>query len=163
MAASLDGALAATLLGAAEHVRGRVGGPSHGQQRIDVERAVRRARDQLGDDGYVSAYEAGRVADLDGVLAEVLTAEQRLALDDLPATPSVSPPSRRPAQLVEQLSERELTVLRRLPSSLSNQEIAGLLYVSLNTVKTQIQAIYRKLGVNSRHEAIERARQLDLL
>ena len=54
-------------------------------------------------------------------------------------------------------------MLRRLPSSLSNQEIAGLLYVSLNTVKTQIQSIYRKLGVNSRHEAIERARQLDLL
>jgi LuxR family transcriptional regulator, maltose regulon positive regulatory protein len=64
---------------------------------------------------------------------------------------------------VEQLSERELAVLRRLPSKLSNQEIAGVLYVSLNTVKTQIQSIYRKLGVNSRHEAIERARQLDLL
>jgi LuxR family maltose regulon positive regulatory protein len=64
---------------------------------------------------------------------------------------------------VEQLSERELAVLRRLPSQLSNQEIAGVLYVSLNTVKTQIQSIYRKLGVNSRHEAIERARQLDLL
>jgi LuxR family maltose regulon positive regulatory protein len=63
---------------------------------------------------------------------------------------------------VEQLSERELAVLRRLPSKLSNQEIAGVLYVSLNTVKTQIQSIYRKLGVNSRHEAIERARQLDL-
>ena len=111
----------------------------------------------------MSAYEAGRVADLDAVLADVLTAEQRLALDGLPETPSATTPSRRPAQLVEQLSERELTVLRRLPSSLSNQEIAGLLYVSLNTVKTQIQAIYRKLGVNSRHEAIERARQLDLL
>jgi DNA-binding CsgD family transcriptional regulator len=35
--------------------------------------------------------------------------------------------------------------------------------VSLNTVKTQIQSIHRKLGVNSRHEAIERARELDLL
>jgi LuxR family transcriptional regulator, maltose regulon positive regulatory protein len=70
----------------------------------------------------------------------------------------------RPRQpLIEQLSERELDVLRRLPSKLSNQEIAALLYVSLNTVKTQIQSIYRKLGVNSRHEAIERARQLDLL
>jgi LuxR family maltose regulon positive regulatory protein len=65
--------------------------------------------------------------------------------------------------LVEKLSERELAVLRRLPSSLSNQEIARLLYVSLNTVKTQIRSIYRKLGVNSRHEAIERARQLGLL
>jgi LuxR family transcriptional regulator, maltose regulon positive regulatory protein len=65
--------------------------------------------------------------------------------------------------LVDKLSERELAVLRRLPSSLSTAEIAGLLYVSLNTVKTQVQSIYRKLGVNSRHEAVERARQLDLL
>jgi LuxR family maltose regulon positive regulatory protein len=75
---------------------------------------------------------------------------------------------RRPAALVqdglvERLSERELAVLRRLPSALSNQEIAALLYVSLNTVKTQLQSIYRKLGVRSRHEAIERARQLGLL
>jgi LuxR family transcriptional regulator, maltose regulon positive regulatory protein len=65
--------------------------------------------------------------------------------------------------LVEALSERELAVLRRLPSSLSNQEIASLLFVSLNTVKTQIKSIYRKLGVSSRHEAIERARHLGLL
>jgi LuxR family maltose regulon positive regulatory protein len=75
---------------------------------------------------------------------------------------------RRPAALVqdglvERLSERELAVLRRLPSALSNQEIAALLYVSLNTVKTQLQSIYRKLGVRSRHEAIERARQFGLL
>jgi LuxR family transcriptional regulator, maltose regulon positive regulatory protein len=65
--------------------------------------------------------------------------------------------------LVEKLTERELAVLRRLPSSLSTAEIAGTLYVSLNTVKTQIQSIYRKLGVNSRHEAVETARQLGLL
>ena len=81
-------------------------------------------------------------------------------LDALGGRRSLAP---RPEFLVEQLSERELAVLRRLPSKLSNQEIAGVLYVSLNTVKTQIQSIYRKLGVNSRHEAIERARDLDLL
>jgi LuxR family maltose regulon positive regulatory protein len=65
--------------------------------------------------------------------------------------------------LVDRLTERELAVLRRLPSSLTTAEIAGLLYVSLNTVKTQIQSVYRKLGVNSRHEAVERARELGLL
>jgi LuxR family maltose regulon positive regulatory protein len=67
------------------------------------------------------------------------------------------------AGLVEKLTERELAVLRRLPSSLSTAEIARTLYVSLNTVKTQIQSIYRKLGVNSRHEAVETARRLGLL
>jgi LuxR family maltose regulon positive regulatory protein len=64
--------------------------------------------------------------------------------------------------LVEQLSERELEVLRYLPSRLSNAEIAGRLYVSVNTLKTHLKAIYRKLGVTSRSEAVERAEALDL-
>jgi LuxR family maltose regulon positive regulatory protein len=67
------------------------------------------------------------------------------------------------APLVQPLTEREHAVLRRLRSSLSTVEIASELYVSHNTVKTQIQSVYRKLGVNSRHEAIERARELGLL
>ena len=52
--------------------------------------------------------------------------------------------------LVEELTERELSVLRYLPSGLSQREIAGELYVSLNTVKTHCKAIYRKLGVDGR-------------
>ena len=64
--------------------------------------------------------------------------------------------------LVEQLSERELEVLRYLPSRLSNAEIASRLYVSVNTLKTHLKAIYRKLGVTSRSGAVERAELLDL-
>jgi LuxR family transcriptional regulator, maltose regulon positive regulatory protein len=62
-----------------------------------------------------------------------------------------------------ELSERELAVLRLLPSKLSQREIAGELYVSFNTVKTHTRAIFRKLGVVSRAEAVERARELGLL
>lgn len=65
--------------------------------------------------------------------------------------------------LVEQLSEREVAVLRYLPSSLSIPEIARELYVSPNTVKTQCSAIYRKLGVTSRHAAVQAAREHRLL
>ncbi|MGE0141576.1 MAG: LuxR C-terminal-related transcriptional regulator, partial [Ilumatobacteraceae bacterium] len=65
--------------------------------------------------------------------------------------------------LVEQLSERELAVLRYLPSTLSLPEIARELYVSPNTVKTQSSAIYRKLGVTSRQAAVQAARELHLL
>lgn len=65
--------------------------------------------------------------------------------------------------LVEQLSEREQAVLRFLPSSLSLPEIARELYVSPNTVKTQCSAIYRKLGVNSRSDAVRTARDLRLI
>jgi LuxR family maltose regulon positive regulatory protein len=57
-----------------------------------------------------------------------------------------------------QLSERELDVLRLLASSLTQPEIASALYVSMNTLKTHTRSIYQKLGVNSRHTAIERAR-----
>ena len=65
--------------------------------------------------------------------------------------------------LVEQLSERELAVLAYLPSRLTNVEIASRLYVSVNTLKTHLKNIYRKLDVTSRGEAIERAESLGLL
>jgi LuxR family transcriptional regulator, maltose regulon positive regulatory protein len=72
--------------------------------------------------------------------------------------------SRRPATgLVEQLTGRELSVLRLLPTSLTPREIAAELYLSLNTVKTHTRSLYRKLGVQTRHEAIEQARQKHLL
>ena len=65
--------------------------------------------------------------------------------------------------LVEELTDRELSVLRYLPSKLSQREIAGELYVSLNTVKTHCRAIYRKLGVTGRKPAVQAAREHDLL
>ena len=64
---------------------------------------------------------------------------------------------------VEELTERELSVLRYLPSGLSQREIAGELYVSLNTVKTHCKAIYRKLGVDGRKAAVQAARDHGLL
>jgi LuxR family maltose regulon positive regulatory protein len=65
--------------------------------------------------------------------------------------------------LVEPLSARELSVLRYLPSRLSNREIGAELYVSLNTVKSHLKTIYRKLDVDGRDEAVRRARQLGIL
>ncbi len=67
------------------------------------------------------------------------------------------------AHLVEDLSERELSVLRYLPSQLSQREIANELYVSLNTVKSHCKAIYRKLGVKGRKPAVQAARDHGLL
>ena len=65
--------------------------------------------------------------------------------------------------LVDQLSDREIIVLRYLPSRLSNSEIAAGLYVSVNTLKTHLKHIYRKLDVANRSEAIEKAERLRLL
>ena len=63
----------------------------------------------------------------------------------------------------EQLTERELVVLRYLPTMFKTAEIASDLFVSVNTVKTHQQSIYRKLGVSTRRDAVDRARALELL
>ncbi len=75
---------------------------------------------------------------------------------------SASPPAL-PGLLIEPLSPQEQRVLRLLAAGRSNPEIAQELVVSVNTVKTQVQSIYRKLNVNSRWEAREVARHLKLL
>lgn len=68
-----------------------------------------------------------------------------------------------PPALREPLTERELTVLRYLQSILSNVEIAAELSLSVNTVKTHVRNIYRKLDASRRREAVRRARELHLL
>ena len=72
-------------------------------------------------------------------------------------------PVARPRQgLVDELSSRELDVLRLLRSDLSGPEIAAELMVSLNTVRTHTKSIFMKLGVNSRRAAVRRADELGL-
>jgi LuxR family maltose regulon positive regulatory protein len=66
-------------------------------------------------------------------------------------------------QLLEPLSERERALLAYLPTMMSNTEIASELFVSVNTVKTHLRNVYRKLGVSRRRDAIDRARRLELL
>ncbi len=67
------------------------------------------------------------------------------------------------AQAQVPLTDSELAVLRFLPSHMTNQEIAEALFLSINTVKTHLRSVYRKLGVGSRREAIARGRRLDLV
>lgn len=67
------------------------------------------------------------------------------------------------ASAVKDLTTAELRVLRFLPTHLSFPQIAEQLFVSPNTVKTQAQGLYRKLGVSARGEAVERARAAGLL
>jgi LuxR family maltose regulon positive regulatory protein len=63
----------------------------------------------------------------------------------------------------ESLTTAELRVLRLLPTYLSFREMGSRLFVSPNTVKSQAQAIYRKLDASSRAQAVVRARELGLL
>lgn len=77
------------------------------------------------------------------------------AIDERPAAPAGQP-------LVDDLSSRELDVLRLLRSDLSGPDIARELLVSLNTLRTHTKNIYAKLGVTNRREALTRATELGL-
>lgn len=68
-----------------------------------------------------------------------------------------------PLALSEPLSERELVVLRYMPTSMPYAEVASELFVSVNTVKTHVRHVYRKLDVDSRRDAVARAIELRLL
>ncbi|MFE0101485.1 LuxR C-terminal-related transcriptional regulator [Streptomyces sp. NPDC059009] len=72
------------------------------------------------------------------------------------------PPPERPAP-TEQLSARERDVLDRLAQMMTTEEIADELYLSVNTVKTHLKSVYRKLAVTRRSAAVRRARELQLL
>jgi LuxR family maltose regulon positive regulatory protein len=65
--------------------------------------------------------------------------------------------------LDEQLTDSETRVLRYLPSHLTSHEIANELFLSVNTVNTHRRHLYAKLGVHTRHDAVDRARALGLL
>nr|WP_257584197.1 LuxR C-terminal-related transcriptional regulator [Streptomyces sp. TLI_146] len=78
-----------------------------------------------------------------------------------PGGPDQGPGSRRPP--AESLSAREHDVLRRLAQTMTTQEIAAELYLSVNTVKTHLKSVYRKLAVTRRSAAVRRARELELL
>ena len=68
-----------------------------------------------------------------------------------------------PPTVTEELTDSELRVLRYLPTHLTTHEIANELFVSENTIGTHRRHLYAKLGVHSRHQAVERARALGLL
>jgi len=81
--------------------------------------------------------------------------------DEGPA--SVSSAAAGPMALIAPLTDRELDVLRLMTEGLKYKEIAGRLFISQNTVRFHVKAIYGKLSVNNRTQAIERARQLQIM
>jgi LuxR family transcriptional regulator, maltose regulon positive regulatory protein len=103
---------------------------------------------------------------------ELAAAHQRLLpssfrLDRLPArAPALAPAPRSdqaPVLIVEPLTGREREVLRQASAMLSTAEIASELYLSVNTVKSHLKSIHRKLAASQRGQAVRRARQLGLL
>jgi DNA-binding CsgD family transcriptional regulator len=80
----------------------------------------------------------------------------------LTSVASDGPPANRRGR-IEDLTERELDVARLLALGLANERIATVLFVSRNTVKTHLQHIYGKLGVETRTEAVARCFALGIV
>jgi LuxR family maltose regulon positive regulatory protein len=86
------------------------------------------------------------------------------AVPPQPSAPIRSSPLSTPDVVaVERLSERELQVLRLLSDLLSTQEIGAAMFISVNTVRTHVRSILRKLAVSCRNDAVRRARELALV
>ena len=188
IAALPDGGPARTLLqarldlacGRFDAVRARLGRASPGTMRDQLtgELLLARAALESGEDpgGHVMAAaglaapehlvrvfldEGPAVARLARAAAESLGTESGTALSVALGSP---PPSRStPRHPAVILTERELLMLRFLPSHLTNAEIARECLMSVNTVKAHLKNIYAKLGVSTRAETVERARLLGLL
>jgi LuxR family maltose regulon positive regulatory protein len=149
------------------------------EARREFERALRIRRSQPGISPWATVEIQIRLAsvlvgtgDRPGALA--LAEEARLLLNSAPDGADAllgrlnrleqriagRPPG---VQTVDPLTDREVGVLRLLRGTLSMREIGRTLNVSQNTVKTHASAIYRKLGVSSRQDAIRRGIDMDIL
>jgi LuxR family maltose regulon positive regulatory protein len=110
--------------------------------------------------------------------ARAAIARARENVDDVPVTPfamrllqdaetrigrAAARTARRSGALVEELTDREHSILRMLPGSASQREIGQAMFLSVNTVKAYNKSLYRKLGVASRLEAVAAARDLGLI
>jgi LuxR family maltose regulon positive regulatory protein len=130
-------------------------------QTPQAEANLLRALDLAEPAGYVRVFlDAGTPLQtlLYAITSRSQYAQQLLASSDV----DTSMPLPQSA-MIEQLSDRELDVLRLIAAGLSNAEIAAQLVIATSTIKTHINNIYGKLNVRSRTQAVARARELHLI
>ena len=105
----------------------------------------------LKDDDYVSR--------IDTIIRDL--ADGRLYLS--PQAYEALAEATRVEEIEQPLSEREIEVLRLAKRGLPNPQIAQALHISPGTVRNHLSAVYRKLGVHSRHEALQIAAERQLV
>ncbi|HEY3144297.1 MAG TPA: LuxR C-terminal-related transcriptional regulator [Acidimicrobiales bacterium] len=126
------------------------------QRSIERDRRLLAAAHLAQDDGYCRTF----VEEIPGLLPRLRElAEPRAELASLLTALDSCGCTTGCAATVASLTEREQAVLRYLSSSLTNQEIAAELEISVNTLKSHVRALYRKLGVGSRAAAVAVSRR----
>jgi LuxR family transcriptional regulator, maltose regulon positive regulatory protein len=119
---------------------------------------------EIADGDIVRPFQ--RAADVFAALRErhpTLASRWPGGVADAPAEVTLEARTAAGSPFPENLTDRERAVLRFLVTSMSTGEIAEELCVSVNTVKTHLAAIYRKLGARRRREAVLRAREYEML
>jgi len=135
---------------------------AHGRR--SLESALRIAeREQLGLPLAMERGWLGPVLRRDPELADAHRTLLTLALGHQQLPAPVTAGDQAPVLVVEPLTERELEVLVHVSDMLNTAEVADEMYISVNTVKTHLRNIYRKLATSHRNEAVRRARQLELI
>jgi LuxR family maltose regulon positive regulatory protein len=142
----------------------RLRGGSPDRARVAVDRALRLAAGETLRRPFHQAAPA--VREMLRSDPELLARHQWLGTAD--RAPGSGTRAQRPAPshttpLVEELTPKELEVLGHLAELLSTEEIADAMFVSVNTVRTHVRGILRKLGVPRRNAAVRRARELELI
>jgi LuxR family transcriptional regulator, maltose regulon positive regulatory protein len=131
--------------------------------RAASERAVERALELAERERLVLPFAMASGVELLRRHPRHATAHAKLLTDIIDILDGGATPLAAVEPLGEPLSAGELKVLGYLPSNLSTPEIAGELYLSVNTVRTHIRHIYAKLPAHTRSGAVDRARSLGLL
>ena len=130
-----------------------------------AERALERSLDLAEPEGLLIPFLLYPAAGLLERHRRRRTSHAALISEILDLLAGRTPPRRRDTTRLQSgpLTESETRVLRYLPTNLSAPEIAGELYLSLNTIRTHMRHLYSKLAVHTRAEAVQRARALGLL
>lgn len=115
---------------------------------------------KLAPNTFQAAQERGEKLSLSAVVDRLLSQTHLVSLE--PVTDiSINDVAQSP--LIDPLTDRELEVLKLVAQGLSNQDIAAKLFVAVGTVKTHVRKIREKLGAKNRTQAVERARQYNIL
>jgi predicted ATPase/class 3 adenylate cyclase/DNA-binding CsgD family transcriptional regulator len=148
---------AARLGGAAEVLRERMDQPLSPVERVAYEMGVAATRRRLGEKGFTTAWAEGRAMTPEQVL---IAQSPATSVDTSPATTSTTGA---PVVYPDDLTAREVDVLRLVAKGMTDAQVAEALVISPRTVNTHLTSIYGKIGVSSRSEATRYALEQHLV
>ncbi len=155
---------AVQLWGAAERLRQAIGAPIAPVDRASYEHAITSVRMQLGEQDFAEAWTEGQLLSLEGIsvarikvmdIQHIVPTSSReiVTVQGIPMPTQQATPARKVVSYPDDLTAREVDVLRLLAQGCSDTQIAESLIISPRTVNSHVTSIYRKIQVTSRSAA----------